>query len=224
MEPGGPVTFVTDLFLHLDVLLKAWVIAYPGWIYLMLFAVIFMETGAVVTPFLPGDSLLFAAGAIASLPKSGLNIWLLLAVLFGAAALGDTTNYSIGRAWGRHILDTGRFSRVITPERIERTEAFFARHGGKTVTLARFFPVIRTFAPFLAGISQMRRGEFTLFNFAGAAAWVSLFLGSGYFLGRIPFVAKNLEFIVIGIISLTIVPATWEALRARRARSAKQTP
>ena len=211
------MTFI-DFFLHLDVVLKAWVLAYPGWIYLMLFVVVFIETGAVVTPFLPGDSLLFAAGAIAAVPRGGLSVWLLLPVLFAAAALGDTTNYSIGRAWGRRILDSGRFSRVITQERIVRTELFFAKHGGKTITFARFFPVIRTFAPFLAGISRMGRGKFTLFNLAGAAAWVALFVGAGYFLGRIPFVAKNLELIVIGIISLTIVPATWEAIRARRAR------
>lgn len=212
------LVFLTDLFLHLDVVLKAWVVAYPGWIYLMLFAVVFMETGAVVTPFLPGDSLLFAAGAISAIRGGGLDVWPLLGAMIGAAVLGDAANHSIGRTWGRRILDSGRFSRVITPERIARTEAFFAKHGGKTVSLARFFPVIRTFAPFIAGISQMSRMRFTLFNFAGAAAWVSLFLGAGYFLGMIPFVAKNLEYIVIGIISFTIVPATWEAVRSRRAR------
>lgn len=212
------MSFVPNLFLHLDALLKTWVIAYPGWIYPMLFAVIFFETAAVVTPFFPGDSILFGAGAIASAHVGSLNVWLLLATLFAAAALGDTVNYSIGRTWGRRILDTGKFSRVITAKRIARTEAFFARHGGKTVTFARFFPVIRTFAPFLAGVSRMRRSTFTYFNLAGAAAWVLTFVGAGYFLGKIPLVANNLEYVVLGIISLTIVPAAWEALRARKAR------
>lgn len=210
--------FFTDLFFNLDVVLKDWVQTYGALVYAMLFLVIFMETGVVVMPFLPGDSLLFTAGAIAAVSGGGLNVWLLLGVLFLAAAVGDGANYTIGRVWGRKILDSGRFSRVITPERVEQTEAFFAKHGGKTISLARFFPFIRTFAPFIAGLSHMNRAYFTVYNLVGAAAWVSLFVGAGYFFGNIPFVAANLEYLVIGIILVSLSPALVHAVRERLRR------
>lgn len=194
------LTFMSDLFFNLDTVLTDWVHAYGMLVYAMLFLVIFVETGVVVMPFLPGDSLLFTAGAIAAVSGGGLNIWVLLAVLIAAAVLGDTANYSIGRAWGRRIIDSGRFSRIITAEHIEQTEAFFAKHGGKTISLARFFPFIRTFAPFVAGISHMDRSYFAAYNLIGASAWVCLFAGAGYFFGNIPFIAENLEMLVIGII------------------------
>jgi len=213
------IKFFIDLFLNLDVVLKDWVGLYGLWIYAMLFLIIFMETGVVVTPFLPGDSLLFTAGAIAAVASGGLNIWVLLAVLWVAAVLGDASNYTIGRKWGRAILDSGRFSRVIKPEHITETEAFFEKHGGKTISLARFFPFIRTFAPFIAGLGHMEYGRFATYNIAGATAWVALFVGAGYFFGNIPFVAHNLEYLVIGIILVSISPAIFHAIqRAVKAR------
>lgn len=207
--------FFIDLFLNLDVVLRDWVAVYGPWIYAMLFLIIFMETGVVVTPFLPGDSLLFTAGALAAVTSGGLNIWTLLAVVLSAAVLGDMANYSIGRRWGRAILDSGKFSRIIKPEHIERTEGFFDRHGGKTISFARFFPFIRTFAPFIAGICHMERSRFTLFNVAGGTAWVLLFVGAGYFFGNIPVVAKNLEFLIIGIILVSVLPSAYHAIQPR---------
>lgn len=209
------LSFFVDLFLHLDTVLRDWVVLYGAWIYVMLFVIIFMETGIVVTPFLPGDSLLFTAGAIAAIAGAGLNVWALLGVLLVAAVLGDASNYTIGRRWGRRILESGRFARVIKPEQIAETEAFFVKHGGKTISLARFFPFIRTFAPFIAGISHMDRARFTAYNVVGGVAWVSLFVGAGYFFGNIPFIAHNLEYMVIGIIAVSIVPAVWHALKDR---------
>jgi membrane-associated protein len=207
--------FFIDLFLNLDTVLKDWVLIYGPWIYVMLFLIIFMETGIVVTPFLPGDSLLFTAGAIAAVAGGGLNVWVLFAVLIVAAVLGDASNYSIGHRWGRKMLDSGRFSAVVKPERIAETEAFFTRHGGKTISLARFFPFIRTFAPFVAGISQMDRARFTAFNLVGGVAWVSLFVAAGYFFGNIPFIAHNLEYLVIGIIAFSVVPPIAHSLYER---------
>lgn len=213
--------FFIDLFLNLDTVLAEWSTLYGVWIYAMLFVIIFLETGAVVTPFLPGDSLLFTAGAIAAVSAEGLNIWLLLVTLLAAAAIGDAVNYTVGRRWGRAMLDSGRFSRIITPEHIAQTEAFFAKHGGKTITLARFFPFIRTFAPFIAGTSHMDRKYFTIYNIVGAVAWVNLFLWAGYFFGNIPFIAHNLEFLVIGIILFSLVPPVvhrvMDRAKARRA-------
>lgn len=215
------VSFVIDLFLNLDTVLPRWVELYGVWIYAMLFLIIFMETGVVFMPFLPGDSLLFAAGAVAAVASGGLNVWVLLVVLFVAAVAGDASNYAIGRRWGRSILESGRFSRVITPDHIIETEAFFVRHGGKTISLARFFPFIRTFAPFVAGISHMEYGRFAKFNIVGAAAWIALFAGGGFFFGNIPFVAENLEYLVIGIILVSVLPgfAHWAKgrLEARKA-------
>jgi membrane-associated protein len=205
--------FLTNLFLNLDVVLQDWVAQYGAWIYALLFLVIFMETGLVVTPFLPGDSLLFAAGALAAV--GGLNLWLLYVILFAAAVLGDFLNYMIGRHWGRRILDSGRFSRVIKPKHIQATEAFFERHGGKTISLARFFPFIRTFAPFVAGISRMEVYRFVAFSMLGTAAWVGLFVTTGYLFGNIPFVAQNLEYLVIGIIALSVVPTFLHFVRSR---------
>lgn len=218
------LTFFTDLFLHADVLLQQWVAAYGLWIYAVLFLIIFLETGIVITPFLPGDSLIFTAGAIAAVSGGGLNIIALFAVLFLAAVLGDALNYTIGRRWGRSILDSGHFSRTITPQRIASTEAFFTKHGGKTISLARFFPFIRTFAPFVAGVSRMDRLYFTIYNVIGAAAWVLLFLGAGYLFGNIPFVAHNLEYLVMGIIAFSLLPAVYHWARNRLARPGRALP
>lgn len=209
------VQFFIDLFLNLDTVLKDWVGLYGVWIYAMLFLIIFMETGIVVTPFLPGDSLLFTAGAIAAVAGGGLNVWVLLGVLWVAAVLGDASNYAIGRKWGRAILDSGKFSRVIKPEHITETEAFFCKHGGKTISLARFFPFIRTFAPFIAGISRMDYVHFAKYNVIGATAWIALFVGAGFFFGNIPAVAHNLEYLVIGIILVSLMPAVIHAVQRK---------
>jgi membrane-associated protein len=215
--------FFIDLFLNLDTVLAVWVSTYGAWVYLMLFLIIFCETGLVVMPFLPGDSLLFTAGALAAITAPDgspvLNIWLLLGLLFAAAVLGDGANFLIGHNFGQRMLDSGRFSRVIKPEYIEQTNAFFLKHGGKTISLARFFPFIRTFAPFMAGIGCMDWKRFSLFNVTGGAAWVGLFVGAGYFFGNIPVIQDNLEFLVIGIILVSVAPslihAIWSRLRSK---------
>jgi membrane-associated protein len=211
--------FFVDLFLNLDTVLAAWVNTYGAWVYLMLFLIIFCETGLVVMAVLPGDSLLFTAGALAAIktPEGApvLNIWLLLGLLFMAAVLGDNTNFLIGRKSGQKMLDSGKFARVIKPKYVEQTNAFFVKHGGKTISLARFFPFIRTFAPFMAGIGCMDWMRFTVFNVTGGAAWVGLFVGAGYFFGNIPIIQENLEYLVIGIILVSVAPSLIHALRSR---------
>ena len=220
----GALKFFIDLFLNLDTVLAAWVSTYGAWVYLMMFLIIFCETGLVVMAVLPGDSLLFTAGALAAIstPQGTpvLNIWLLLGLLFVAAVLGDNTNFIIGHRFGQRMLDSGKFSRVIKPKYIEQTNAFFAKHGGKTISLARFFPFIRTFAPFMAGIGCMDWTRFTGFNVAGGAAWVGLFVGAGYFFGNIPVVQNNLEYLVIGIIVVSVLPSIVHALWSRFKRPA----
>lgn len=207
--------FVIDLFLHLDTVLAAWTQAYGVWIYAMLFVIIFCETGLVVTPFLPGDSLLFMAGAIAAVSK-GLDIFVVLGVMLLAAVLGDNANYAIGRRFGRGLIESGRITKVVKPEYVARTDVFFARHGGKTIILVRFFPIIRTIAPFMAGVGAMHWRRFFIFNVIGAVAWVSLFVFAGYFFGNIPIVRDNLEVLVVGIIVTTLAPSIYHAVRSRR--------
>jgi membrane-associated protein len=198
--------------------------AYGPWIYGILFAIIFCETGLVVTPFLPGDSLLFAAGVLAG--AASLNVWVLWGVVFCAALLGDNVNYSIGRFFGHRIIDSGRIERVMKPEYITRTQGFFRKHGGKTIFLARFFPIIRTYAPFMAGVGRMRWARFFAFSALGSAAWITLGVGAGYFLGGISFVQEHFEIIVIAIILVTLSPTVIHSLQSRRAakRAASATP
>ena len=197
---------------------------YHSWIYGILFLIIFCETGLVVTPFLPGDSLLFAGGVLASaaLGPSGLNIFVLWIVVFAAALIGDNTNYFIGRLFGRRIIDSGKINRIMKPEYIERTQAFFRKHGGKTVSLARFFPIIRTYAPFMAGIGQMRWIRFVSFSALGSAAWITLSVAAGFFLGRIEFVQKHFEVIVIAIILVSLSPTIYHAIQSRTAKKRAQ--
>jgi membrane-associated protein len=216
--------FLASLFLNLDVLLGQWAQTYGAWVYGMLFVVIFCETGLVVTPFLPGDSLIFTAGALAALPTHPLDWRILLVVLFTAAVLGDGVNYWIGDKFGCRMIESDRWSRFIKPQYVDETNAFFKRHGGKTISLARFFPFIRTFAPFMAGLGGMHWPRFTVFNIAGGAAWVSLFLAAGYFFGNIPFVQNNLEFLVIGIIAVTLLPSVVHAVRSRLKKSTAAEP
>ncbi len=201
---------LVDLFLHLDEHLANIISQYGAWTYGILFAIIFLETGVVVTPFLPGDSLLFAAGTFAAL--GSLNVYLLAGLLIVAAILGDTVNYSIGHYLGERAYNI----KFLKKEYFDRTHAFFEKHGGKTIFLARFVPIVRTFAPFVAGIGKMSYGYFITYNFVGGIVWVLLFTFAGYFFGNIPFVKKNFEFVIIAIILVSVLPMIIEWWKARR--------
>src|SRR5574342_643969 len=199
--------FLVDLFLHLDEYMSNIISQYGAWTYAILFIVIFMETGFVVTPFLPGDSLLFAAGTFAAL--GSLNIWLLLILLIIAAVGGDTINYWIGHFLG----DRAYNIKWIKKEYLDRTHAFFQKHGGKTIFLARFVPIVRTFAPFVAGMGKMSYGYFFSYNVFGGIVWVLLFALAGYMFGNIPFVRDNFSIVVIAIILISVLPMVIEALK-----------
>lgn len=203
---------VVDLFLHLDRHLGDVIARYGAGTYAILFAIVFCETGLVVLPFLPGDSLLFAAGAFAALGR--LDPWLLFAGLSAAAVLGDTVNYWVGHRIGAPAY-SGRI-RFIRQDYLRRTHAFFERHGGKTIVLARFVPIIRTFAPFVAGIGEMTYRRFLLYNVAGGMAWVGLFVWGGYWFGNLPVVRANFGLVVMAIIVLSVVPILVEIVRQRR--------
>lgn len=209
-----------DLFLHLDEYLSVAIQNYGIWTYGLLFVVIFIETGLVITPFLPGDSLLFAAGTFAAL--GSLNIYLLWGLLLVAAVLGDTANYWIGHKLGLAIFDTQNrlLKKVLKKEYLAKTEAFYAKHGGKTIVLARFVPIVRTFAPFVAGVGTMEYGRFISYNVIGGFLWVTLFLFMGNFFGNIPFVKANFELVIIGIILVSVVPMFVEYLKARSEKKA----
>ncbi|MGH2570800.1 MAG: DedA family protein [bacterium] len=198
-----------DLFLHLDEHLANVIEQYGPWTYGILFAVVFLETGVVVTPFLPGDSLLFAAGTFAAL--GSLNVFLLSGLLMVAAVLGDTVNYSIGHYLGERAYGM----KILKKEYLDRTHAFFEKHGGKTIFLARFVPIVRTFAPFVAGVGGMSYGYFLMYNVVGGVVWVLLFTFAGYFFGNIPFVKKNFEFVILAIILVSILPMVVEWWKAR---------
>ncbi|WP_322806065.1 DedA family protein [Thermanaerothrix sp.] len=207
------ISFGIDLILHLDRYLDLIIRSFGLWTYLILFIVIFIETGLVVTPFLPGDSLLFAAGAFAA--KGSFNVSLLFFMLWLAAVLGDTANYWIGHYVGPRVFREN--VRWLKREYLERTQAFYDKHGGKTIFLARFIPIIRTFAPFVAGIGKMRYGYFITYNVVGGLVWTALFIFGGYFFGNLPLVKDNFSFIIIAIILISVLPAVIEALRSRRA-------
>jgi membrane-associated protein len=214
------VKYLIDLFLHLDKYLSVIIQDYGTWTYLLLFFVIFIETGLVVFPFLPGDSLLFAAGTFAS-PALGssLNIWFLWILLCFAAVLGDTVNYWIG-----HFIGPRAFSgeiRFLKKSYLDRTHQFYEKHGGKTIILARFVPIIRTFAPFVAGVGSMSYGHFFSYNVIGGIAWVSLFTWGGFFFGTLPFVQENFSFVVLAIILISVMPAVVEVIK-ERSRSTKK--
>ncbi len=205
-----------DIVLRLDVHLGALIRDYGAWVYAILFVVIFAETGLVVTPFLPGDSLLFVAGALAAL--GGLDVHLLVAALTVAAVLGNTTNYAIGRWLGRHYFDEGR-SRWIKREYLDRTHAFYERHGGAAVVISRFLPIIRTYVPFVAGLAQMGSASFTAYNVGGAILWVGSLAYAGYFFGNLPWVRANLTFIILGIIAVSLLPLVVAAWKSRSGAS-----
>lgn len=209
---------IVDLFLNVDAYLEQ-IVSYMGvWTYVLLFVVIFCETGLVVTPFLPGDSLLFAAGAVAAIAPE-LNIFVLLVVLSAAAILGDTVNYWIGHWVGPRAF-SGKI-RFLKKEHLDRTHAFYEKHGGKAIILARFVPIVRTFAPFVAGIGAMTYSKFIIYNVVGGILWVFLFTLLGYFFGQQEFVQHNFEYVVIAIVAISVLPMVWEfAAEKRRARKA----
>ncbi len=203
------------IVLHLDVYLNTWITAFGPGIYVILFAVIFAETGLVVTPFLPGDSFLFALGALCAIENAYLSLPLLLGLLTFAAILGDATNYAIGRHVGPKIFsqNTGR---LLNKEHLARAHRFYEKHGGKTIILARFAPIIRTFAPFVAGIGEMHYGRFAVYNVVGGVVWVFSFLFLGYFFGNLPEVQSHFHLVIIGIIVLSLLPIAIEFVKAKR--------
>lgn len=205
------LTYLVDLFLHLDKHLSVVIQTYGTWTYLLLFVIIFLETGLVVTPFLPGDSLIFAAGAFAGL--GALNIGFVFILLGAAAIIGDTVNYWIG-----HYVGPRAFSgeiKFLKKEYLDRTHEFYEKHGGKTIILARFIPIIRTFAPFVAGIGAMSYSHFIVYNVVGALLWVGLFSFGGYFFGNLEFVQSNFSYVVLAIIFISILPGVYEFIKAR---------
>ena len=207
---------VLDLFLHLDQHVNEWAGVLGPWLYLVLFLILFCETGLVVTPFLPGDSLLFAVGALCSIEGSPVSLPLLAFLLIAAAVLGDAVNYAIGNYLGPMVFSSDR-ARLLNRRHLQRTHEFYERHGGKTIFLARFVPIVRTFAPFVAGIGRMTYGYFAAYNVSGAVTWVLTFLLAGFWFGQIETVKRNFHIVILAIIVISVMPMVLEYLRARRA-------
>jgi membrane-associated protein len=201
-----------DLFLHLDTHLSQVIAQYGTWTYLILFLIVFCETGLVITPFLPGDSLLFAAGTFAAL--GDLDVRLMILLLVVAAIVGDTVNYWVGAAIGPRAFQGNH--RFLKKEHLDRTHAFYEKHGGKTIILARFVPIIRTFAPFVAGVGAMSYGRFLTYNVVGAVLWVGLLVLAGFFFGNIPVVRENFTIVILAIVAISVMPIAVEAVRERR--------
>jgi membrane-associated protein len=210
---------LADLFLHLDQHLADVIQRYGAHTYSLLFLIVFMETGLVVTPVLPGDSLLFAAGSFAGL--GALSLWPLFFLLSAAAVLGDTVNYSIGAFLGPKVFHYPK-SRFFNPEHLRKTHAFYERYGGKTIIIARFVPIVRTFAPFVAGVGRMSYARFLAYNVAGGVLWCAVCVFSGYFFGNLPFVRRNFSVVILAIIAISVLPALVEYLRHRA--EAKRAP
>ena len=211
------IHYLIDFILHIDVHLAALVAQYGIWVYAILFVIVFCETGLVVTPFLPGDSLLFVAGALAALLTNGLNVHLLALAMAVAAVLGDASNYEIGRLFGARLFRNPN-SRIFKQSYLEKTHAFYDKYGGKTIVIARFVPVVRTFAPFVAGMGRMSYRHFAAFNVTGGVLWVALFIYAGYLFGGLDIVQRNLKLLIVAIIVLSVLPAVIEVWRARRGR------
>lgn len=204
-----------DFILHIDVHLAALVAEYGLWIYAILFVVIFCETGLVVTPFLPGDSLLFVAGALAAIGSNHIDVNLLAGAMIVAAVLGDASNYLIGKYFSGRLFRNPD-SRIFKRSYLEKTSHFYEKHGGKTIIMARFIPIVRTFAPFVAGMGQMRYMRFFAYNVTGGILWVAVFIYAGYFFGELGFVKKNLSMLILAIIVISILPAVIEVIRQKR--------
>lgn len=208
------ITQLVDIFLHLDVYLNAWAASAGAWLYVGIFIVIFCETGLVITPFLPGDSLLFACGALAASDQSGISLAIFIPVVFIAAALGDFCNYEIGKWVGPKVF-TQEHSRFLNKNHLLKAHAFYEKYGGKTIILARFIPIIRTFAPFVAGIGKMTYTHFASYNLIGAAAWVLLFVLGGYFFADLPIVKTHFHIVIVAIIFISCLPPVIEYWRER---------
>ena len=212
---------LVDIFLHLDKHLTQFVATYGGWVYALLFLIVFAETGLVVTPFLPGDSLLFAAGALAA--AGGLNVWAVIALLSVAAVLGDAVNYAAGRFVGPRVFSaTDRSSglhRLLNREHLQRTHAFFEKYGGKAVILGRFVPIVRTFVPFVAGAGAMTYARFAVYNVVGGLIWVGICTLAGYAFGTVPIVKNNFSLFALGIVFVSVIPIGIEMIRHRMASS-----
>jgi membrane-associated protein len=213
------VSTLVDFLLHADKKLLELVATYGMWVYGILFAIVFAETGFVVTPFLPGDSLLFAVGALCALPDSGLKWPIAGGLLFAAAFTGNAVNYTVGRIVGPRVFNAhdrrGLVHRMLNEQHLKRAHAFFEEYGGKAVILGRFVPIVRTFVPFVAGAAQMRSHAFGLYNFIGAAAWVVLCVGAGLLFGNVPIVKQNFSLVTIGIVAVSLLPMLVELMRKR---------
>jgi len=205
---------IIDFILHIDQHMIAVVQDYHLWTYAILFLIIFCETGLVVTPFLPGDSLLFVCGAICAQPDMPLDVHILTLIVFVAAFLGDSCNYMIGHYFGQKLFSNPK-SKIFKKSHLDKTHEFFKKYGGKTIILARFVPIVRTFAPFVAGMGKMHYYYFMIYNVVGALAWVCLFTYAGYFFGDLPFVQKNLKLLLVAIIFISLLPAIFEVVRAK---------
>ncbi|HIE5441522.1 MULTISPECIES: DedA family protein [Serratia] len=215
------IKFIIDFILHIDVHLAELVAQYGMWVYAILFLILFCETGLVVTPFLPGDSLLFVAGALAALPTNDLNVHTMVALMAVAAIIGDAVNYTIGRLFGEKLFSNPN-SKIFRRSYLDKTHQFYEKHGGKTIILARFVPIVRTFAPFVAGMGHMSYRHFAAYNVIGALVWVLLFTYAGYLFGDLPVVQENLKLLIVGIIIVSILPGVIEIWRHRRAAARQQ--
>jgi membrane-associated protein len=204
-----------DLLLHLDQTLVDIVHDYGTWTYLVLFLIVFTETGIIVFPFLPGDSLLFAAGALAARPETGLSVWVLMPLLIAAAFIGDNVNYAVGDYLGPRVFRED--FKFLNRKYLDQTQAFYAKHGGKTIIMARFVPIVRTFAPFVAGIGTMTYRYFASYSIAGAVLWVVVLTLAGYLFGNIELVKKNFELVILGIIALSVLPPLWSFVKSKMA-------
>lgn len=211
------IDLIRDIFAFVNPdKLAEFVSQHGGLIYAVLFGIIFCETGLVIMPFLPGDSLLFAIGAVAAIGK--MNVWIVIAILLIAAMLGDNLNYWVGRNMGPKIFrgeSSSLFGKLLSRKHLDRSRAFFDKHGGKSVILGHFAPIIRTFVPFIAGASRMNYRTFVMFNTIGVASWVLLCVGAGYFFGNIPFVKQHFELVVLGIVAVSLLPIAIELVKAR---------
>jgi membrane-associated protein len=216
--------FLLDFFLHLDAHLETFVAQYGLWVYALLFLIVFCETGLVVTPILPGDSLLFAAGAISATSDGKLNVLAIFILLVVAAVLGDAVNYAVGHFVGPRVFRAeGRRSfweRLLNRDHLMQAHAFFERHGGKAIVLGRFVPIVRTFVPFVAGCGSMSYPQFAFYNITGALIWVGLCVGAGYAFGNVPAVKDNFEFVILAVVGISVLPIAWGYIISRMNRSA----
>jgi len=214
---------VIDIFFHIDQHLNHWAGVLGPWLYVLLFAIIFCETGLVVTPFLPGDSLLFAIGALSARPGSPIEVHLVAALLIVAAILGDAVNYSIGHFVGPKVFHKER-SRLFNKKHLDQAHAFYEKHGGKTIFLARFVPIIRTFAPFVAGIGKMSYPRFAMYNVTGAITWVLVFVLGGHYFADLPIVKTHFHYVIVAIVAISVLPIVIEWVRSRRRSAAPEPP